>query len=55
MAVENPNKWTAENPYLYTLYATMRGSDEIIPVKVGFRKIELKGNQLFVNGKPIPF
>lgn len=55
MAVENPNKWTAENPYLYTLYATMRGSDEIIPVKVGFRKIELKGNQLFVNGKPILF
>ena len=55
IAVENPNKWTAETPYLYTLYATMRGSDETIPVKVGFRKIELKGNQIFVNGKAVLF
>ncbi len=55
MPVENPDKWTAETPYLYTLYATMRGSGETIPVKVGFRKIELKGNQILVNGKAVLF
>ncbi len=37
MNVANPNKWTAETPYLYTLTATMDGNDEVIPVKVGFR------------------
>ena len=51
--VENPHKWTAETPYLYTLYASLEGSNEVIPVKVGFRKVELKNAQLFVNGQPI--
>ena len=51
--VENPYKWTAETPYLYTLYASLEGSKEVIPVKVGFRKVELKGAQLLVNGQPI--
>ena len=55
MQVANPNKWTAETPYLYTLTATMDGNDEVIPVNVGFRKIELQGNQILVNGKPILF
>lgn len=55
MPVENPDKWTAETPYLYTLYATMRGSGETIPVRVGFRKIELKGSQILVNGKAVLF
>lgn len=52
MNVENPHKWTAETPYLYTLRATLQGSNEVIPVKVGFRKIELKGDQILVNGRP---
>lgn len=55
MNVENPYKWTAETPYLYTLRATLQGSGEVIPVKVGFRKIELKGSQLLVNGQPVLF
>ena len=55
MNVANPNKWTAETPYLYTLTATMDGNDEVIPVSVGFRKIELAGNQILVNGKPVLF
>lgn len=53
--VENPNKWSAESPYLYTLRATLQGSNEVIPVKVGFRKIELKGDQILVNGKAVLF
>ncbi len=55
MNVENPKKWSAETPYLYTLRASMQGSNEVIPVKVGFRKIELKGDQILVNGKAILF
>lgn len=55
MNVENPHKWTAETPYLYTLRATLQGSNEVIPVKVGFRKIELKGDQILVNGKAVLF
>lgn len=53
--MENPQKWTAETPYLYTLRATLQGSNEVIPVKVGFRKIELKNAQILVNGQPVLF
>ena len=56
--VENPNKWTAETPYLYTLRASLKeGSKvtEVVPVKVGFRKIEMKNAQILVNGKPVLF
>ena len=53
--VENPHKWSAEMPYLYTLRATLQGSSEVIPVKVGFRKIELKNAQILVNGQPVLF
>ena len=58
IAVENPFKWTAETPYLYTLRAIVkRGSEttEVIPLKVGFRKIELKDSQILVNGQPVLF
>lgn len=55
MKVKNPKKWSAESPYLYTLTAAMQGSDEVVPVKVGFRKIELTGGQVLVNGKPVLF
>ena len=53
--VENPNKWTAETPYLYTLRATLQGSNEVIPIKVGFRKIEQKNGQILVNGQAVLF
>lgn len=56
--VDNPNKWTAETPYLYTLRATLKEGNkvtEVVPLKVGFRKIELKNSQLLVNGQPVLF
>lgn len=55
-SVENPSKWTAETPYLYTLRATLKTGAktlEVIPVKVGFRKVEIKNAQLLVNGQPV--
>lgn len=55
--VKNPSKWTAETPYLYTLCMTLSDADgkvlEVVPQKVGFRKVEIKDRQLLVNGKPI--
>lgn len=53
--VEKPALWSAECPTLYTLRASLAGSNEVIPVKVGFRKIELKGDQILVNGKAVLF
>ena len=57
LQVSNPHKWTAETPYLYTLYAQIGelAPAEVIPVKVGFRKIELKDAQVLVNGQPVLF
>ena len=53
LPISQPNKWTAETPYLYTLYASMEGSEETIPVKVGFREVEIKDRQVLVNGQPV--
>ncbi|MEI3531915.1 MAG: hypothetical protein V8Q65_06840 [Bacteroidaceae bacterium] len=53
--MENPLKWTAETPNLYTLYFTLVDGNkelEVIPQKTGFRKVEIKNSQLR-NGKPI--
>ena len=55
--VKNPSKWTAETPYLYNLVVTLSEADgkilEVIPQKVGFRKVEIRDRQLLVNGQPI--
>lgn len=57
--IENPAKWTAETPTLYTLFVTLldsRGTKlEVIPIRVGFRSVELKGGNLLVNGVDIKF
>lgn len=53
-----PLKWTAETPNLYMLYTTLSdGKSEIetIPQRVGFRKVEIKGGQVLVNGQPVLF
>ena len=55
--VANPLKWTAETPNLYTVLLTLKdASGNIVEVErcnFGFRKIELKGGQMLVNGVPI--
>lgn len=58
MTVSNPAKWSAETPNLYTLVANLQENGKIIesiPVKVGFRKIELKNGQILVNGQAVLF
>ncbi len=54
--IDRPLKWTAEEPNLYTLIMTVYHNDTIVEVihsKVGFRKIELKGEVFTVNGVAI--
>lgn len=54
--VPKVNAWTAETPYLYKAYITLKnkqGAAEVIPQKVGFRSVEIKNAQLLVNGQPV--
>ena len=55
-SLRSPSKWTAETPALYRLDAVVTGSKgvtEKASVNVGFRKVEISGGQLLVNGRPI--
>ena len=51
--------WTAETPNLYVLYLTLKDKEEkvleVVPVRVGFRSIEIKGRDMLVNGKRVFF
>ena len=54
MPVKEPTKWNAEKPYLYELEVRLiKGEKEIEVVKqnIGFRTIEIKNKQLYINGK----
>lgn len=51
MCVKNVQKWTNENPKLYTLTLTANG--EKIVEKVGFRKVEIDGKVFKLNGEAI--
>lgn len=55
--VNNPVKWTAETPYLYTVVLTLRDWNnritEVEQCRFGFRRVEIKEGQLLVNGKAI--
>ena len=59
LRVKNVRKWSAETPNLYTLVVSpiqnggMYSPYEIIQVKGGFRKVEIKNKQLLVNGQPV--
>ena len=59
LRVKNVRKWSAETPNLYTLIVSpiqnggMYLPYEIVQVKVGFRKVEIKNKQLLVNGQPV--
>mgnify|MGYP002623887008 CR=1 FL=1 len=54
--VENPQLWTAETPYLYTLRTTLLQKDKALQTfehKFGFRELTIEGNVLKLNGQPI--
>ncbi len=55
--VADPLKWSAEHPNRYTAVLLLKDSNgkiiEIESAKFGFRKVEIKGGQLLLNGQPI--
>ena len=53
LEVQNPELWSAEKPNLYTVNISVGG--DIYTQKYGFRKIENRGGQVFINGKRVMF
>lgn len=54
--LENVRRWTAETPALYDLAVTLEKDGEVLEaqrVRVGFRMVEIRDGQLFVNGVSI--
>ena len=56
-AVPQPRLWSAEKPNLYTLVLTLKDAagktTDVVPWRVGFRKVETKDGKILVNGQPI--
>ena len=59
MLVRSPKKWTAETPYLYTLYISLQvpaWTSHTVHHSVGFRTVRIEqGKGLTVNGQPLLF
>jgi len=55
--IQNPAKWSAESPTLYTLLLVLKDTDgnilEVESCRFGFREVEMKNGQLLVNSKPV--
>lgn len=54
--VGNALKWTAETPNLYTLRTSLLSGgkvSQVIDQTIGFRKIEIRNKQMFVNNQPV--
>lgn len=55
--IDNVSQWSAETPYLYTLYITLKDKNqqvlEVIPQRIGFRSVEIIGSDFLVNGKRV--
>jgi beta-galactosidase len=53
--IQQPRQWSAEHPNLYTVLLTLKDRSgktlEVLTCKTGFRKVEIKDAQLFVNGR----
>jgi beta-galactosidase len=53
------NAWSAESPTLYDVeYILLNPKGEVVQTathRIGFRRVEIKGNELLVNGQPVIF
>ncbi len=53
---ENARAWSAETPNLYSLVIALKKGSKVLSakaVRIGFRKTEIKGNVLYINGKKV--
>ena len=55
--IQNPLKWTAETPYLYTLELSLIAANgkiqDKIQTRMGFQKTEIRGEVFYLNGVPL--
>lgn len=51
--IDKPLLWSAETPLLYRLLFIH--DNEVIPVRTGLRRIEVKNSVILINGKPVKF
>lgn len=57
LKISQPNLWSVENPYLYSLVAILKCNNEVIhetEIKFGVREVKFDANKGFLlNGKPL--
>ncbi|MEN8227368.1 MAG: glycoside hydrolase family 2 TIM barrel-domain containing protein, partial [Bacteroidota bacterium] len=56
LEVDNPLKWDAEHPNLYSVVTTLKQNNKallVLPKKIGFREVVVEGNRLLVNGHQV--
>jgi len=56
IAVNNPKKWDAEHPNLYTLVVSLKKDGKELynfTRKIGFRDVKIVGDRMLVNGMPV--
>ncbi len=57
LVLPTPLRWTAETPHLYRVVLSLQDDTgrelEALTTRVGFRRVEVSGGQLLVNGEPI--
>ena len=55
--VSKPRKWSAEDPYLYTMLLTLKDEVgkivEVESCRVGFRQVEVRNGRILINGVPV--
>jgi beta-galactosidase len=55
--VDNPLKWSAETPNLYSLVIILKDSDrkitEVVTCKTGFRRVEIIDSVFYINGAAV--
>lgn len=56
-AIDAPRLWSADDPYVYTLLLTLRDEHgavvEVLPQRIGFRRVDIDGPRLLINGRAI--
>jgi beta-galactosidase len=55
--IANPKQWSSETPNLYTMVVSLSDDAgnliEVVSLKTGFRRVEIRDKKLFINNQPV--
>ena len=55
--IRAPRQWSSESPYLYRVLVSLIDAEgacrEAVSCRIGFRKVEIRGRELLINGRPV--